>query len=44
MSSREFWMEVRRGFIAIVNALSKGRPDDALTLEIRVVERVKPTS
>lgn len=45
MSSREFWVEIRRGFIAIVNALARVRPDDPLTLEIKIVERTRiPTS
>jgi hypothetical protein len=44
MNTRDFWTEVRRGFIAIVNALAKARPDDPLTLDIRIVERSRTTT
>lgn len=44
LSSKDFWIEVRRGFLAITLALAKTRPDDPWTLEIRIVERVRTTA
>lgn len=39
MSERDFWNEIRRGFVTAINALMKARPNDSLTIEVRVVER-----
>jgi regulation of enolase protein 1 (concanavalin A-like superfamily) len=39
MSERDFWNEVRRGFVTTVGALLKLRPDSKYTIDVRVVER-----
>ena len=36
---RAFWNEIRRSFVTAVNALTKARPNDRFTIEVRIVER-----
>lgn len=36
---RDFWEQVRRGIMQMVAALSKTRPNDRYTIDVRVVER-----
>jgi hypothetical protein len=39
VTDRDFWTEIRRGVIQMVNALKKTRPNDRYTLDVRIVER-----
>lgn len=43
MSEREFWNEIRRGFLTAISALVRARPNDSLTIEVKIVERPKTT-